>query len=135
MFIKEKATDTSVPVSDNSEAELAELLELKQGYLTMPRNASAAANYPNVAGQVIAGLHFLTVTKILKSISTNKGVPKQVKSRGLLVRRKDGMSLYTFIVNINNTGLASTEVKIQDLYMLEGFTLAHLCAGIKLLVQ
>ena len=134
VFIKKKTSDASVLVSEDTEVE-AELLELKQGYSTMPRNASAVANYPNVAGQVIAGLHFLTVAKVLKSIATNKGVPRQVKSRGLLVKRKDTMSLYTFIANVNNTGLASTQVKIQDLYMLEGFTLAHLCAGIQLLVD
>ena len=44
----------SVLVLDDSEAEL---LELKQGYLTVPRNTSAAANYPNVAAKVVAGLH------------------------------------------------------------------------------
>ena len=82
---------SSVLASDDSEAEL---LKLKQGYLTMSRNASAAANFPNVAGQVIAGLHFLTVAKILKSIATNKGVPKQVKSRGLLANWKDGETLW-----------------------------------------
>ena len=75
-----KSTDASLLVSGDSEARLlAELLELKQGYLPMSKNTSTAANYPNVAGQVVAGLHFLTVAKIAKSIATNKGVPNQVK--------------------------------------------------------
>lgn len=90
-FIK-KLTDTSLLISDDGEAEL---LELKQDYLPMSKNTSAAANYPNIAGQVVAGLHFLTVAKMLKSTATNKGVPNQVKSRGLLVKRKDAMFLYT----------------------------------------
>ena len=131
LFIKKRVPEASMASMLVSEDQV-ELFDLKQGTLSMPKNPSAgAANYPSIAGQVIAGLHFLTAAKTLKFITSNEGVPKQVKSKGLLVKRKDAMWLYNFTANINTTDLASTKMTIQDRYVFENFTLGHLCAGIQ----
>ena len=62
---KKRATDVSLLMCDD-----IELFELKQGSLTMPKNP--IVDLPNVAGQVFAGLHFLCVAKVLKSIMNDK---------------------------------------------------------------
>ena len=132
LFLKKKATDASLLISDGDDDEV-QLFDLKQGYLPVPKAASI--DLPNVAGQVFAGLHFLTITKIMKSICGGKGVPKNVKSKGLLLKRKDAMWLYTLEADVNKVTLASTKATIQDMYILDNFSSAHLCAGIQELLK
>ena len=105
-----------------------ELFDLKQGYLTMPK--VSVSGLPNVAGQIIAGLHFLTVAKIMRSIMVDNKVPENVRSRGLLVKRKDTMSLFSLSVNVKEASLAYTAATAQEMFMLEGFNSACLCTGI-----
>lgn len=105
-----------------------ELFDLKQGNSSMPK--VSLVDLPNVAGQVFAGLHLLSVTKVLKSIMTDNKIPASVESKGLLVKRKDAMSLFTFKANISQVSLSSSTATAQDMYMLDGFNAASLCAGI-----
>jgi len=128
-FPKKAASDASLLLSDDD----IELFDLKQGYLSMPKES--VAGLPNVAGQVFSGLHFLSVAKVLKSVMTHRKIPEIMKSRGVLVKRKDSMSLYTLTVNIKGADLASTTAKVQEMDMLDGFNSACLCAGIHKLFE
>ena len=40
------------------------------------------------------------------------------------------MSLFMLEADISKAGLASTTATVQDMYMLDGFNSASLCAGI-----
>ena len=68
LFSKKAASDASLLMSDDDR----ELFDLKQGYLSVPK--ISVAGLPNAAGQVIAGLHFLSVAKVLKSVMTRRKI-------------------------------------------------------------
>ena len=87
---------------------------------------------PHASGQVIAGLHFLAVAKTLRSITRNGKIPEKVKTKGMLLKRKDSMIIYTCTVDINTVELA---LNAQRLHMSDSFTLAYLCAGISELLS
>jgi len=107
LFSKKAASDASLLMSDDD----IKLFDLKQGYLSMPK--VSVAGLPNAAGQVIAGLHFLSVAKVLKSVMTHRKIPEIMKSRSVLVKRKDTMSLYTLTVNIKGANLAQQQPKFK----------------------
>ena len=99
LLFKRKRRETDVSLF------MVELFDLKQGYLTMPKNL--ITDLPNVASQEFAGLHFLCVVK-------QNETPK-IRSKGLLVKRKDSMSLFTLEADVSKVGLASTTATVQDM--------------------
>ena len=126
LFTKKKTAEAASLLTSDEEVELLDLKEEKLSFPKITRNV----NLPNVAGQMIAGLHFLAVAKTLKYINSTNTVPSEVKSKGLLVKRKDAMWLYTLTATINEVGLASVKIAVEDINLYDNFTVAHLCAAI-----
>ena len=130
LFTKKKTVEAASLLTFDEVEEV----DLKEEKLSFPKN-TRNVSLPNVAGQMIAGLHFLAVAKTLKRINSTNTIPSEVKSKGLLVKRKDAMWLYTLNVAINEVGLALVKVTVQDVNLYDNFTAAHLCAAITRLMN
>ena len=63
--------------------------------------------------------------------------PLSFKCKGLLVKRRDQMTLFTMSVNVAGVHDASLQICYQDLHLRDSanFTLGHLCSGTNKLVQ
>ena len=72
---------------------------------------------PGAAAQVIGALYVLATAKILKGIINDDRVPEKFKCKGLLIKRKDQMTLYTLNVNVASVCSASVSVIYQDLHL------------------
>ena len=59
---------------------------------------------------------------------------KYLKCKGLLIKRKDQMTLYTLNVNVASVCSTSVSVIYQDLCLGVNFTLGHVCSAVKKLV-
>jgi len=111
-----------------------EFVEVKHGG-RLPVLRDRPVNLPNAAAQVVGGLHFLATAKIVKGVMKGN-IPTNFKVKGLLLKHKDQMTLYS--LNVNVASVCSTVLTIcyQDLHMYgsASFTMAHLCSGVKKLV-
>ena len=111
-----------------------EFIEVKHGG-RLPASKDRCANLPNAASQVVGGLHFLATAKIVKEVMKGSGdirLPICFKIKGLLVKRKDQMTLYTVDVNLASVSSAAVMLRYQDLhaYGSASVTMAHLCSGV-----
>ena len=72
-------------VVDNEE----DLIEIKNGGRFVYTKTS---DIPNAYAQLVGGLHFLAMTKIIRSVTTNKKLPKDISCKGLLINKKTSMT-------------------------------------------
>lgn len=111
-----------------------DFIELKHGgCLPVPRDRPTSL--PGAAAQVIGALHALAVAKLLRKIIGQNVIPTEIKCKGLLVKRKDQMILFTATVNISSMCSASFFIRHQDLHLNSlNCTLSHVCSAVKTLV-
>ena len=85
--------------------------------------------------RLLEGCIFLATTKIVKEVMKGSGdirLPICFKIKGLLVKRKDQMTLYTVDVNLASVSSAALMFRYQDFhaYGSASVTMAHLCSRV-----
>ena len=94
VFTIRRTSSTSASSAVHVVEDEYEFIELNHGgRLSLPREHPV--NLPGAAAQVIGELYVLATAKILKGVINDDKVTKKFKCKGVLVKRKDQMTLYT----------------------------------------
>ena len=111
-----------------------DIVELKHDKLPVPKDR--VLNLPNAVAQLIGGLHFLAVAKVTRCIMDRSEVPEEFYCRGILIKRKDQMTLYTLSVNLGTVMDCKLEVTSKDLHTNGTvLTLGHVCKALAKLYE
>lgn len=102
----------------------------------LPVSRDHLIGVPNAAAQLIGAMHFLAAAKLIRSIIDGHSLT-DLTCKGLLLKRKDQLFLYTETVSVKNVCEAALKVQYQDFHTVgsDSLTLVHLCAGIHKLCE
>lgn len=105
------------------------LIEIKPGHLTMPRQPGIAI--PHAFAQMMGGLHFVAACKVMRCI-VKGNVPAKVLCKGLLIKRKDKITLFKLEADINKTNVCGiVKIDYNDLLNSDYSSLAYLCGALQ----
>jgi len=121
------AANTAMYIFDETD-----LLEVKNGGKLCTSRTSKA---PDAFAEVVGGLHFLAVAKIINALKNKKSVTR-VCCKGLLLNRTTNMFLFTLTANVSELTCAELNVEYSKLSSncSSELTLGLICAGISKLI-
>ena len=119
--------DTAMYVYDETD-----LVEVKNGGRLCTSRTSEA---PDAFAEVVGGLHFLAVAKIINALKNKESVDK-VCCKGLLLNRTTNMFLFTLTANVSELTCAELNVGYNKLNSncSSELTLGIVCTGISKLI-
>lgn len=115
--------------------ELTDVIEIKNNYLSMARDK--AIDIPIVTGELVGGLHFMVVAKVLSELKQGR-IPTEVMCKGLLLKRKDTMMLFRVVAKISRSDAAeAVTCYYKRLFNCDknSVTPGHVCAAIQELIK